>query len=253
MRFCILASGSRGNSVFIESDYARVLVDVGLSARQIELRLRGIGVDPSSIDAIVLTHDHTDHVRGVGVFARRFGVPIYGHPDTLDNITYLLRNQETIQPWHREFFIKDLGFWPFPLPHDSYPTVGYLVEHHQRYLAICTDLGVATEEVKQHLQEANAILLESNHDPEMLLNGPYPWHLKERIASHVGHLSNHNAGELLNAVLHPGVQQVILGHLSEENNTAQLALQTVLEYLPTTVHDQVTVIEQRQVSPVFQL
>ncbi len=253
MRFCILASGSRGNSVLIESDHARVLVDVGLSARQIALRLQQIEVDPASINAIVLTHDHTDHVRGVGVFARRYQVPIYAHPETLDNITYLLRDTETVHPWRQKFTIRDITFRPFPLSHDSDPTVGYLVMHNQRRLALCTDLGVVTEEVKIHLQQADAILLESNHDPDMLLNGPYPWHLKERIASRVGHLSNHNAGEVLNTVLHAGTEWVVLGHLSEENNTAGLALETVLEYLPSSIHERVMVIEQRRISPVFQL
>ena len=253
MRFCILASGSKGNSIFVETDAVRVLIDVGLSARQIENRLRQIDIPPESINAVVLTHDHNDHVRGVGVFARRFRVPVYGHPQTLDNITYLFRGQETLRPWNAPFQIEDLQFTPFPLSHDSDPTVGYSIEHHGRRLVICTDLGVVTPVVKTHVAQANALLLESNHDPEMLMRGPYPWHLKERIASRVGHLSNHNAGVLLREVLNGKLNHVILGHLSEENNRPELARETVLDYVGYTFNDQLSVIEQKTISPIFRL
>ncbi len=253
MKFCILASGSKGNSVFVESDHIRVLVDVGLSARQIENRLKQIQVDPQSIHAIVLTHDHNDHVRGVGVFARRFGIPIYGHPETLDNITHLFRGTEDLRPWMDAFRLEDLTFTPFPLSHDSHPTVGYTIEHKGRRLVLCTDLGVVTPVVKEHVSRAHALLLESNHDPEMLMRGPYPWHLKERIASRLGHLSNHNAGTLLREVLHSGMQQVILGHLSEENNTPSLAFETVVDYVGFSLRDLIAVIEQKTISPVYSI
>ncbi len=253
MRYCILASGSKGNSIFIETDHVRVLIDVGLTARQIETRLKSIDVAPETINAIVLTHDHNDHVRGVGVFARRFGVPVYGHPETLDNITYLFRGQETLQPWMQDFTIADLHFTPFPLSHDSIPTVGYTITHQNRRLVICTDLGVVTPVVKEQVARANALLLESNHDPELLMRGPYPWHLKERIASRVGHLSNHNAGVLLREVLNGGIQRVILGHLSEENNRPELALETVLDYVGHSFREHLSVIEQKTISPMYQL
>ncbi len=253
MQFCILASGSKGNSIFVETEYTRVLIDVGLSARQIENRLNTIGVEPQSINAIVLTHDHNDHVRGVGVFARRFGVPIYAHPETLDNITHLFRGTEALHPWMQAFTIADLHFAPFPLSHDSIPTVGYTIEHRGKRLVICTDLGVVTPVVKEHVAQAHALLLESNHDPELLLRGPYPWHLKERIASQVGHLSNHNAGVLLREILHGGLQRVILGHLSEENNRPELALTTVLDYIGPGFREHLSVIEQKTISPKYQL
>ncbi len=253
MRYCILASGSKGNSIFIETDHVRVLIDVGLTARQIETRLKSIDVAPETINAIVLTHDHNDHVRGVGVFARRFGVPVYGHPETLDNITHLFRGQETLQPWMQDFTIADLHFTPFPLSHDSIPTVGYTITHQNRRLVICTDLGVVTPVVKEQVARANALLLESNHDPELLMRGPYPWHLKERIASRVGHLSNHNAGVLLREVLNGSIQRVILGHLSEENNRPELALETVLDYVGHSFREHLSVIEQKTISPMYQL
>ena len=128
MRYCILASGSRGNSLFIESVHGRFLVDVGLSARKIETRLKERDIDPKTIDAIVLTHSHGDHVRGVGVFAHRHKLPIYGHPETLDSITHLLKPAQEVIPWSAPFTVKDVRFTPFELPHDCEPTVGYLVQ-----------------------------------------------------------------------------------------------------------------------------
>jgi len=251
MKFCVLASGSKGNCILVESRNCRVLVDVGLSAREIERRLQRIDTDPTTIDAIVLTHAHNDHVRGVGVFSRRFGVPVHGHPETLDSINRLLRPEQELHCWNDPFTIKDLTFKPFPVSHDCVPTVGYLIDENGRRLALCTDLGVVTEEVKSNIRTAQAMLLESNHDPDMLMNGPYPWHLKERISSRVGHLSNHNTGELLQEILHPGLRKVVLGHLSENNNTPDLARETVCDYLSYQAESLIDVIEQKSVSRLY--
>jgi len=252
MRYCILASGSRGNSTYVETQYARILVDVGLSAKKIADRLRLMNVEPESIDSIVLTHAHNDHVRGVGQFAFKYNIPIYAHPETLDAITPKLKQGQKINPWQGAFYIKDAFFTPFNLSHDCYPTFGYLIQENLKTLAICTDLGVATPAVKEHLRKANLMILESNHDPLMLMNGVYPWHLKERIASRVGHLSNVEAGELIGDVLHSGMDKIILGHLSEDNNTSQIALDTVLEIVGNQLELYIEVIEQRRMSTVFQ-
>jgi len=251
MKICSLSSGSKGNSLYIESEYARVLIDIGLSAQQIRQRLESIEVDPTEIDAIILTHAHRDHVRGAGVFSRQFQTPIYGHPDTLDEITYLFRKNEKTVPWYHPFQIKDLSFTPFPVSHDAIPTVGYLVSSGARVAALCTDLGVATPEVETHLRQADFLILESNHDPDMLINGPYPWDLKERIASRVGHLSNHDTGRLLKTLLNGRVEKVLLAHISEENNTPDLARETVLHYIGNGLEDLVDVIEQKKVSPLY--
>ena len=253
MRYCLLASGSRGNSIFVESGYGRVLVDVGLSARQIEERLRIREIDPATIDAIVLTHSHSDHVRGVGVFANRYQLPVYAHPDTLDSITRWLKPNQEIRPQVERFSIKDISFTPFRLSHDCDPTVGFLIEINGKKLAICTDLGVVTNEVKTHVSQAQALILESNHDPDMLMAGPYPWELKERIAGRTGHLSNHNAGELLKEILSGHLQQVVLGHLSLENNEPQLALGTTLDYIGSRFESMVDVVEQKTVSNMYAL
>lgn len=253
MRYCILASGSKGNSTFLETQYARILVDVGLSAKKIEDRLRKLDVDPQSIDSIVLTHAHTDHVRGVGQFAFKHKIPIYAHPDTLDEITQRLKPDQKIEPWQESFYIKDVSFTPFNLSHDCYPTFGYLIQENSKTLAICTDLGVATESLKEYLQKANVLILESNHDQKMLLNGTYPWYLKERIASRVGHLSNLEAGELLLSIYTANLEKVILAHLSEDNNTSQRARNTVLEIVGNHLESYIDVIEQRKMSDIFQM
>lgn len=253
MRYCILASGSKGNSTFIETQYTRILVDVGLSAKQIEDRLKKLEIDPESIDSIILTHAHNDHIRGVGQFASRNKIPIYAHPDTLDEITPKLKQGQKIEPWQGAFYIKDAFFTPFPLSHDCYPTFGYLIRENSKALAICTDLGVATENVKEHLQQSSALILESNHDPMMLMSGTYPWRLKERIASRIGHLSNVEAGELIREIFHSYMEKIILAHLSEDNNTAQIALDTVLEIVGNQVESFIGVIEQRRMSDMFEL
>jgi phosphoribosyl 1,2-cyclic phosphodiesterase len=253
MKICSLSSGSKGNALFIESTYCRILIDAGISGLKIQTGLQSIGIDPSSIDGIILTHAHADHVRGAGVFSRKFKTPIYGHPETLDSISHYLTRFEKIIPWKSSFQVKDLIFTPFPLSHDAIPTVGYLITDLQHTFAICTDLGVVTDTVIENLKQAGTLILESNHDPELLLNGPYPWELKERISSRVGHLSNHDTGKLLQTILKGQVSNVFLAHLSEENNTPELALQTVTEYIGVGFVDRIEIFAQGKVSKIFDI
>lgn len=250
IKFCALSSGSKGNSIYIESDHTRVLVDIGLSALQIRKRLESIGVNPADLDAIVLTHAHRDHVQGAGVFSRQFNTPIYGHPETLQSIAHYFKKKEPRIPWNGPFEIGDLHFSPFRVSHDAFPTVGYRIEQGTTSLAICTDLGHVTREVTENLVNVQALVIESNHDPNMLMNGPYPWDLKERIASRVGHLSNHDTGLLLKNILGLRLKKICLAHLSDENNTPQTALETVLEYIGESQREMVSVLEQRTISPV---
>ncbi|MCB0304274.1 MAG: MBL fold metallo-hydrolase [Calditrichaeota bacterium] len=253
MKYCILASGSRGNSIYVEGRDTRLLIDVGLSAREIENRLRSKNLDPAAIDAVILTHAHNDHVKGVGVFANRYKIPVYGHPETLDGITRLLKPGQKVQATNGPFQFRSIHLTPFRVPHDCEPTHGFLVQEDGRVLAICTDLGYVTPDIRAHLKQAHALILESNHDPEMLMGGPYPFHLKDRIAGRTGHLSNHNAGELLQELIGPHIRQVVLGHLSNENNTPELALNTVRRYISPEYHSRLSVIEQRTVSEVYHL
>jgi len=253
MKICSLASGSRGNSLFVESEHNRILIDAGLSAAQIKARLNSIKVDPESIEAIVITHVHRDHVNGANAFSRQFGIPIYGHPDTLDELTFIFNGNKRITPWSGPFSIGNFDLEPFRVSHDAIPTVGYLITSQNRKMVICTDLGIITPEVEQNVKQAQFIVIESNHDPDMLMNGPYPWELKERIASRLGHLSNHDTGTFLRNILHGGVQKILLAHLSQENNTPEIARQTVLEYLGIQTETILQIIEQGKVSEIFEL
>jgi phosphoribosyl 1,2-cyclic phosphodiesterase len=252
MKICSLSSGSRGNSLLIESESTRILVDAGLSCKQIKTRLHTIGIDPQTIHAIVITHAHRDHVAGADVFSDQFDVPIYGHPDTLDTLTYLFKRNNKIIPWTREFVIEDMVLSPFLISHDAFPTVGYLISANGKTMSVCTDLGVVTQEVLENLKLAQFLVIESNHDPDMLANGPYPWELKERISSRVGHLSNHDTGMLLKKILNGYINKILLAHLSEENNSAEMAKNTVLEYIGKQHEHLIDVIEQRKISKVYE-
>ena len=251
MKLCSLSSGSKGNSFYVETDNARILIDVGISGLQARKRLESIGVEPDSIDGIILTHSHRDHINGVGVFARQTGAQVYGHPETLDEISSLFIRDEKVIPWSGQFEINGVRITPFRVSHDSYPTVGYLLQANGKTLGFCTDTGIVTNEIVENLSKADLLVLESNHDPDMLINGPYPWHLKERIASRMGHLSNHESGALLKKILNGRMERIFLAHLSDENNTPEIALQTVLDYIGNNREDILTVLEQKTVSPIF--
>ncbi len=251
MKYFLLASGSRGNSLFVQSANGRFLIDVGLSATQVSQILVKKDIDPTSVDAILLTHSHSDHTRGVQVFANRYKIPIYAHPETLIAIERHLKPGQVTESVEAAFQIKDVQFQPFRLSHDCDPTHGYLVKTGGKTLALCTDTGIVTDKVKSMLQNVDAIILESNHDPRMLANGPYPQHLKERVSGRTGHLSNQDAGELLQEIMHTGLRQIVLAHLSDKNNTPGLALRTVLDCLGPQYEDRIYVARQRSVSETF--
>ncbi|MGH1366676.1 MAG: MBL fold metallo-hydrolase [Calditrichia bacterium] len=253
MKYCVLASGSKGNSLYIETHQGRFLIDVGLSAKKIADRLNSRDIDPDSIDAILVSHSHQDHVRGVGVFSRRHNVPIYAHPDTLDQLTSQIRPHQTINPVMSSFTVKDVEFEPFEVSHDCEPTFGYIVKGPRSVLVQCTDLGYASRRVKDAVLQANMLLLESNYDEGMLASGPYPWQLKERISGSRGHLSNQAAAELLRECVTPRLKHVILGHLSDENNTPDHVMKTMRSVLGSEHDGLYEVIAQQTVSDVFQI
>jgi phosphoribosyl 1,2-cyclic phosphodiesterase len=253
MRVCSLASGSRGNSIFIESDDCRILIDAGISALKIKNGLMTIGIEPDSIDAIILTHAHRDHVNGAGVFSYQFKIPVWGHPDTLDRLSYLFGRNQEIKPWSGSFIIKNIKLSPFPVSHDAIPTVGYRLQSNGKTAAICTDLGIVTPEVENYLRESNLLIIESNHDPEMLRSGPYPIELKMRISGELGHLSNYQTGTLLRKIITSDIKAILLAHLSEENNRSDLAKETVLDYIGAEFEGQITTIEQQIISPIFEI
>lgn len=231
-RICPLASGSKGNSVFVSTPDTALLIDAGLSGKEIQRRLEAVGETPESLSAIIVTHEHSDHVRGAGVLSRRFDIPLYITPRTWAAAQGLgeiqcLSHFECGHP----FDINGLHINPFSISHDASDPVGLTLEYESKKIGIATDLGIATNLVRQHLMHCNVLYIESNHDPDLLMNGPYPWHLKQRIKSRTGHLSNPDTRELITDLMHPHLQHVILAHLSEENNRPHKAHEEVAKGL----------------------
>lgn len=232
MRVCLLASGSKGNAVYVESRETRLLIDAGLSARELKSRLALIGADGQALDALLITHEHRDHCRGVGPMARSNRLPVFVHtatrkvlpdPGRLDD----LREFDDTGA----FTWRDLKVEPFPLTHDAVAPVGYTIESAEGKIGIATDLGIATRLVAERLKGCRVLILEANHDEEMLRDGPYPWHLKQRIRSNHGHLSNTASAQLLQGLLWEGLEAVFLAHLSETNNHPGLAESCAREVL----------------------
>jgi len=224
VRVCLLASGSKGNSVYLESGETRLLIDAGLSARELVARLAALGVDAATLNAILVTHEHTDHVRGVGALARMLKIPVVVSYPTVRTIAPLLKKCEVIEfESGHSFAFRDLLIDPFPVTHDTVDPVGFLVEGCEGIAGSATDFGVATRLVHEKLKRCRCLVLEFNHDEEMLLNGPYPWHLKQRIKSRHGHLSNSESRALLAELLHDGLEALFLAHLSEVNNHPDVA------------------------------
>jgi phosphoribosyl 1,2-cyclic phosphodiesterase len=224
LRVCLLASGSKGNSLFIKSGESRILVDAGLSGREIESRLNQIGEHASDLSAILVTHEHRDHITAVGPLARRHKLPVYVHPQT-----HAAMPNPGRFDWLNEFDVssrfslRDMEVTPFPITHDASEPVGFFIATPEGNIGVATDLGIATRLVAEQLKRCRVLVLESNHDEIMLRDGPYPWPLKQRIAGHHGHLSNTAAAELLDSLLWDGLEAVFLAHLSETNNDPQLA------------------------------
>ena len=233
MKVCVLASGSAGNSTYVEAAGTRVLVDAGLTGRKIEERMTAIGVDPSTLNGLVVSHEHGDHVKGVGVMARRYRIPVWMTNGTLDGSKRRFRGKEQVCVFENDegFNVGELHFQPFQLSHDAADPVNFVVEGDGSTFGIATDMGVVTELVYLRLRGARLVLLESNYDHEMLMNGPYPWDLKRRISSNRGHLENARASEAVCRLAEAGLKQAVLGHLSERNNTPDLAIERCREAL----------------------
>lgn len=235
IKFCSLSSGSSGNCQYIETDRARVLVDAGFSGRRIENLLSSIDVCPTSIDYILITHEHTDHIRGAGVLSRRYDIPILANEKTWFNMTEKIgeikaKNIKVIES-DKDLEIKDLGVHPFKIFHDAADPVGYIFHYKDTKITIMTDTGWVNNSMKDKIKGSSLYLLESNHDVNMLKEGNYPWYLKKRILSARGHLSNEDAGMVLSEVLSGNGEIILLAHLSKENNIPSLAHETVKGFM----------------------
>lgn len=231
MRVTVLGSGSSGNATVIEAGGTRVLVDAGFSGRDLERRLNSVGIEPESLDGIVITHDHIDHTRGMGILARRFGIPLHLTEITRDACSKLLSGKEEVHIYQSSspFRIGTLEVEPFLTVHDAVDPVAVALRDTESglKLGIATDLGRPTAGVRHALANCDLLILEANHDEAMLWNGPYPWSVKQRIASSHGHLSNRAAAELASELYHPGLGAVILAHLSDHCNVGELAHEVV--------------------------
>ena len=230
MRFSPLFSGSSGNATYVGCDDASILVDAGLSGTRVIQELKRVGIDPSKLDAILVTHEHSDHIKGIGILSRKFDLPVYASEGTwrammgkIGNVQE--KNIRVFEP-EQDFFIGPIDVTPFSTPHDAAQPVGYTFEVSGAKLAIATDLGCVRDGWLNHVLGSDAVLLESNYDPDMLKAGPYPYELKKRIMSRHGHLSNDDAGAVAVELVRSGTRQIILGHLSKENNFPELAMRS---------------------------
>jgi phosphoribosyl 1,2-cyclic phosphodiesterase len=233
LSLCVLASGSKGNSIYVSDGETALLVDAGLSGIEIERRMAAAGLRPDELGAIIVSHEHSDHIRGVGVLSRRYELPVYISAQTQRATGSQLGRLHEVCPFEigRPFNIDSLTIHPFSTSHDAEDPAGFTLSRNGQKVGIATDLGIATGMVRHHLRECNLLVLEANHDPDMLINGPYPWPLKQRIKSRNGHLSNEDSGDLLAEIRHDGLCHVVLAHLSETNNTPERALRAVEQAL----------------------
>ncbi len=226
---CVLASGSRGNAVYVSDGRTALLIDAGLSGVEIERRLAARNLSAKSIEAILVSHEHADHIKGVGVLARKYCLPVYITPKTARAAESKLGKVDEIRHFASgtEFSVDAFTIHPFALSHDAADPAGFTIRCNGTKIGLATDLGIATALVKVHLRACSLLVLEANHNPDLLVNGPYPWHLKQRVGGRSGHLSNDQSRELLREVVHEGMRHVVLGHLSQQNNTPQHALREI--------------------------
>ena len=251
MEIVALASGSKGNSLYVKSGKTAVLLDVGLSAREIERRMALVGALPADLSAILVTHEHTDHIRGVGPLARRYDLPVYMTERTYqaaEDAVGRLPRIECIDP-ETPFEIGVLWFSPFLISHDAVEPLGFAFTDGVLKVGVATDLGVVTHLVREQMRGAHVAIVESNHDPDMLMEGPYPWDLKQRIRGRKGHLSNPTATKFVETLYHSDLERVVLAHLSEINNTPETAL-ACLAGLPGCRLDREQVVVARPDRPV---
>lgn len=233
MRICSIASGSSGNCIYVGSDATHLLVDVGISGKRTEEGLRELDLSMQDIDGIFITHEHTDHIAGLGVLARKYSVPIFATRGTIAAIKKTASVGEIPEELFQTVYadekviVKDIVCNPMRISHDAAEPVAYRISHGKKKVGIVTDLGTYNDYTVECLKEMDALLLEANHDVNMLQVGPYPYYLKQRILGDRGHLSNERAGQLLCDLLHDKLQAVMLGHLSKENNLPELAYESV--------------------------
>ena len=242
LNFCSLYSGSSGNSLFVQSDNTKILVDCGVSSKRIEEALNSIEVDASSIDAVIITHEHSDHVKGLARFSSKFDVPVFATKETFDSMEKVTSK---ISDKNLHFFkindcfsIGDLEISPFSIPHDAANPCGFNILNNDKKISIATDIGHMNSNILKKLEGSSFLLLESNYDTEVLKCCSYPFNLKTRISGPNGHLSNEIAGKTISYLFKNGLKSAMLGHLSKESNFPELAYSTAVnEILSNGIDD----------------
>ena len=233
-KFCSLFSGSSGNSSLIQTENTKILVDIGVSSKKITESLESININPAEIDAIIVTHEHSDHTNGIGIFSKKYNIPVYANIETWNA---MINQKEKIEENNikyfdfNEFHINELTISPFSIPHDAANPCGFNIYKDNKKISIATDLGHITTDILDRLSNSSFLLIESNYDLNTLKCSKYPYPLKQRIYGKNGHLSNDDAGKTISYLATHGVKNIMLGHLSKENNFPELAYKTVVEQL----------------------
>ena len=235
LKFCSLYSGSSGNSSLVQSKNINILIDAGVSGKKIVDALASINVGIENISAIIVTHEHSDHTQSIATLSKKYNIPVYANKKTWDamndkkekiskeNICYFNNN--------KPFTLNDITVFPFDIPHDAADPCGFSISDNESKISVATDIGHMTTSILDNIKNSNFLLLEANYEPDVLKCSSYPFHLKERIASPIGHLSNIEAGKTINYLADFGVKNIMLGHLSKENNFPELAYNSVLEQI----------------------
>lgn len=233
MKFCSIASGSSGNCIYVGSNNTNLLIDAGVSAKRIENGLNETEIRPDEVQGILITHEHSDHISGLGIFARRYHIPIYATYETLGAIRSMKgcsgipeELYNSIYP-NENFYINDLFVEPFSTSHDACNPVCYTIRAEEQKIGIATDLGKYDDYILSKLDSSDLLYIEANHDVNMLMVGKYPYFLKQRILGDKGHLSNDTSADMISRLIHPNLKNIILAHLSKENNYEELAYETV--------------------------
>ncbi len=264
MQICSIASGSSGNCIYVGSETTHVLVDVGISKKRIEIGLESIGLKGHEIQGIFITHEHSDHIKGLGVMSRKYAIPIYTTAKTWHKIL-ADKTLGFIEPeLHREIradeslLLGDLTINPFKTSHDSIDPVCYTFQNEGKKISVATDLGCYDDYVRENLEFSNVLFIEANHDVRMLEVGKYPYFLKQRILGDFGHLSNETSGRLICDLAHEGLSHIVLGHLSQENNMPDLAYESVKIEIDELLREsdknlQLTVAKRNSVSELIKV
>jgi phosphoribosyl 1,2-cyclic phosphodiesterase len=252
MFFSVLASGSGGNACYVETKNSCILIDAGLSCRELMKRFEALGKKAVHLDALVITHEHLDHVKGAGPIARRFGLPVYLNESTMNKIRGSVGDVSRYIAFEtgRTIKINDATIETFTKCHDATDPVGLVVSSNGSRLGVITDVGRSTRLLEDRLKGCRALIMEFNHDEVMLDNGPYPLNLKRRIKGPEGHLSNRDAGELLKVVSHKDLAHLVLAHISEKNNLPEIALDHARDILMKCGLNDVEILISRQDEPV---